>query len=133
MTFRDIQNIDIKKFRSDISSSNLYIDPDGDLAKRVEQYNAVLQDFLDAYALLVTRSVTLHPNAPWFNEELRESKRLNRRCEREIIKPGLEVDRIAFHEQFKAYRCDLEKAKLTNTVHRFLNATTRICSVLLIA
>ena len=37
MTFRDVRNIDIKKFRTDISSSNLYNDHDDDLAKRVEQ------------------------------------------------------------------------------------------------
>ena len=83
MTFRDVRNIDIKKFRTDISSSNLNIDHDDDLAKRVEQYNSVLQELIDAHASLVTCSVILRPNAPLFNKELRESKHLKRRCESE--------------------------------------------------
>ena len=111
LTIRDIRRIDIDEFKNDIVKSPLFINPEVDLEKRTVQYNSVLTRLLDIHAPLVTRSITLRPNAPWFNDGHRESKRLKRRYERRWRKTGLEVDKIAFYDQCRACRSDLEKAK----------------------
>ena len=91
MTICDVRNIDIKKFDKDISSLNLYIDHDDDLAKRIEQYNSVLQDLLDAHDLWRV----LSPCVQMLLGSTKNSvnpKHLKQRCERKMIKSSLEVE-----------------------------------------
>ena len=82
-----------------------------DLAQSVDQYETVLRDLLDTHAPLKRRTVILRPNAPWYSDNLREVKQLKRKCERKMLKSGLEIDRQLYHHQCQVYRQILEKAK----------------------
>ena len=107
----------------------LFINPEVVHEKRTEQNNSVLTRLLDVYAPLVTRSITLRPNASWFNDSHRESKRIERKYERRWRKSGLEVDKIAFYNQCRASISDLEKLKLTIIARKYLSVITKHCFV----
>ena len=92
ITFRNLRNIDMDSFRSDLKSLVIYNlnldDPD----KIVYHYNADLSDLLDMYAPECTHMVTLRPHPPWFNDSLRKLKTEKRRLEHQWMKSGLEID-----------------------------------------
>jgi len=46
------------------------------------EYDSVLQGILDELAPVRTRMVSLHPNAPWYNNDIALGKRLRERLER---------------------------------------------------
>ena len=37
---------------------------------------------LDKHALVITKTITKRPNAPWYNNDIHEAKQKRRRCER---------------------------------------------------
>ena len=45
---------------------------------------------------ITTRTVTLHPNAPWYNDDIALEKRLRRRLERKWCTTRLESDRSRY-------------------------------------
>ena len=51
------------------------------------------------HAPLITRTVTLRPHAPWYNEELRDAKRLRRQLERNWRHTKLQADFNAYRRQ----------------------------------
>ena len=109
--FRKLREIDFSQFRKDISSSSLVSNPASDLGALVEQYDSVLSELLDIHAPTVTRSITLRPHAPWYDEALREQKRAKRRSERKWVSSGLEVYKQLYQEECHKYKEALETAK----------------------
>ena len=79
ISFRKFRDIDMNEFRSDITNSPLYISPAHDLDNLVRQYDSVLSDLMNKHAPLITRTIRSRPNAPWYDENLREMKRKLRR------------------------------------------------------
>ena len=110
-SFRKLRQIDIDQFKLDISSSPLKMSPSPDLGSLVEQYNCVLSELLDKHAPTVTRSITLRPHAPWYNDMLRERKREKRRLERKWMSSGLEVHKQMYQEECHQYKRALDQAK----------------------
>jgi hypothetical protein len=110
-SFRKLRQMDIDQFKRDINSSPLITNPSRDLRSLVEQYDRVLSELLDKHAPIVTRSITLRPHAPWYDDMLRERKRAKRRLERKWISSGLEVHKQMYHEECQQYKSALDKAK----------------------
>ena len=109
VTFRKFRDLNIEQFKQDISFPNLLatLNP----SDAVEQYNSSLLQLIDEHIPAKTSFVSLRPNAPWYTEEIRESKRLRRRAERTWIKTGLEVHRQIYSEQCRIYYQLIGKAK----------------------
>ena len=76
--FRKMKSIDPKQFSEAIPSFQLYHDPANDLYPIVSCYNESLRTQLDMYALVLTRDINVRPLAAWFNEDIRNAKRLRR-------------------------------------------------------
>lgn len=57
------------------------------------EYDSVLQGILDELAPVRTRMVSLHPNAPWYNNDIAIGKRLRKRLER-INRPFAQRGRV---------------------------------------
>ena len=108
--FRKLREIDIELFKKDISES-LVPDSRKDASTLVDQFNKVLHELLDKHAPQKTKIVTLRPQVPWFNDDMREEKRKKRRLERKMKKSGLEIDKQLFKEQCKIYHHALERSK----------------------
>ncbi len=71
ISFRKLHQIDIVCFKSDIMKLQLNATTASDIDSGFANYNSTLSQLLNVHALLVTRSITLRPHAPWYDKELR--------------------------------------------------------------
>ena len=108
---RHLHLIDPSVFRQDVISS-LNVDCHADSAdKMVDIYNTTLGTLLDNHAPPKTREISLRPQAPWYNDSIRNDKRKKRQLERKWLKSKLTVDENAFREQCRHYKNVLDGAK----------------------
>jgi hypothetical protein len=91
VTYRKLNVIDMEKFKSDITESNLINSPSSDLDELVNQYNSSLKTIMDKHAPLISKVVTTKPNTPWFNSEIKQAITDRRRSERKWIKSKLQI------------------------------------------
>ena len=93
LTYRRLKAIDMEAFACDISESRLLSLQTSDPDELAEAYNSVLAELLNKHAPQKTKTVTVHPPAPWYNEEIMQAKRDRRRAERKWRQSGLCVHR----------------------------------------
>ena len=95
ITYRKTRNITRDMLQASISSSSLSRDPvdDASLADMISTYQDGLKDIMNDLAPLKTLNVTIHPEAPWYNDTLRQAKQQRRRTERLWRKSNLTVHR----------------------------------------
>jgi hypothetical protein len=98
VSYRKINSIDQQKFKKDIVTSALKIISSSSCEEAFEKYNK-LQNLLDLHAPLITKNITIHPDTPWFNKEIHESKCLRRKYERRWRKSKKDHDRNIYLEQ----------------------------------
>ena len=73
---RRLRNFDFEAFNKMIISSGLLADvSDLSLKLMVDSYDNVLCDTMDILASVKSRTIVLHPNAPWYNEDIGNEKR----------------------------------------------------------
>jgi hypothetical protein len=88
--------VDVSSLNRDIPMSDLCTNPPNDLDELVACYNNTLKAHFDKYALLKTKTITVRPRVPWFNEQLRKAKRERRNAERKWRVSKSDVDFINF-------------------------------------
>ena len=100
-TFRKFRDIEMDSWKKDILNSVLYTStPDlADVNSLLDQYIVVLSDLIDKHAPECSRSITLCPNAPWFNDSLRAIKGQRRKLERKYLSTRPEVHRQMYRDQ----------------------------------
>ena len=94
--YRKTKAIDIEAFKDDLRKSRLCQDPPVVLTDLVSCYGSTMTSLLDKHAPLQKKTITVRPRVPWFNNEIKEAKRLRRRNERIWRRTGLESDRVKF-------------------------------------
>ena len=80
------------------------VDPDsmsGNLDTLTRKYNMVLSELLDQHVPLKKRTITLHPAAPWYNNNIRDEKQKRQKLERRWRASGLTVHRELYVDQYK--------------------------------
>ena len=82
ITYRKIKDIDINSLQEDILKSSLINKPSDNIDSFVNQYNETLSAILNEHAPVIDKTVTVHPNAPWFSEDISQAKRKRRCAER---------------------------------------------------
>ena len=75
ITFRKLRSIDKDSFREDIINSTLSQNSDSSTYEVVEKYDSILGDILDKHAPQKTSTITLRPQAPWYNDAIDRAKR----------------------------------------------------------
>ena len=85
VSFRKLKDIDFASFKEDIANLSVITDPSENVDTIVRQYNTDLGNLLDKHAPVTTRKITLRPNAPWYDESLRNLKR-----EKKILRAKME-------------------------------------------
>ena len=90
----------------------------------VEKYNSTLSDILDKHAPLKTRTVTVHPDAPWINDEIKDKKRQKRKAERKWRHSGLTVHKEIYCEERKELNQMISNSKNRLTPH---HASKALC------
>ncbi len=68
ITFRKLRTLDIKALCNDIQESSLKHNLPKNLLELVEQYNNIIQDIFDKHAPVYKRTITIHLQAPWYNQ-----------------------------------------------------------------
>ena len=96
------RDIDLDAFQKDICSVFSKVSVD-DLDGVITLFDDTLRLLLNKYAPEQTRKITLRPHAPWFSEELRELKRVKRRCERKFQSTKLSIDRQIYYQACRNY------------------------------
>ena len=119
VTTPKLNKIDVDAFRLDILNSLPYTSPESDLDLSAAQYDFVLNNLKDKHAPIITRTIKCWPNAPWYDDDLREMKRESRRLERCRITTKLEIDRQLFKAQ--ASKADSSDEALANRICNFIS------------
>ena len=66
------------------------------MQEMITSYHALITRVADLHAPLKTKQIMVVPNAPWFDFEYRELRRLCRKAEKRYRKTGLEVHKKEF-------------------------------------
>jgi hypothetical protein len=114
ITFRKLKAIDGTAFCEDIIKSELCTSQETSLCALVDQYDRVLKDILQNHAPLKQRTVTVRPDAPWYNDDIRDAKRKRRKAERMWRKTHLEI-----HKQLYAEKCALVTDMIKCAKHQY--------------
>ena len=109
-TYRKLRALDSERFAADVSTA-LQCKRDSGHFIDINTYNQVLASTLDKHAPERTRIITLRPHAPWYNDQLRESKQERRRREHRWRMTGLDTDKEAYKEQRDTYNRILNVTK----------------------
>ena len=109
---RRLKNFDCESFNIRITSSGLLnMDDDTSLSALVNNYDTVLCGILDELAPVKTRSIIVHPNALWYNDEIADAKKKRRRLERKWRSNRLDCDRANYLAQCDVVNKLLHKAR----------------------
>ena len=85
-------------------------------------YNETLSSGYNDFAPLTAKRIKLRKNFPWYNSELRSSKKLCRKLERIWKKSKLTVHKLAFKEQ-----CARFNKLLTQSKRRYIQSSIENC------
>lgn len=97
ISFRKMKSINIQHFEEDINASTLSsIDSYNSADEAVSAYNTELSTIMDKHAPIITKTFTLHPEAPWYNTEIDVAKKERRKAEKTWRKSKLTVHREIF-------------------------------------
>ena len=100
VNFRKYRKIVIQEFITDIeSSAALQPSDDAGVDDLVGAYMSGIKELIEKHAPLQTRVITLRPNAPWYNEKLREEKQKRRKAERLWRRTRLTIHHQMYKEQ----------------------------------
>ena len=77
-----------------------------------DQYNSDLSTILDKHAPLRTKIITIRPKAPWYNNYIREQKRICRRLERSWRHSHTETDHQAYINQCTVVKQSIYTSKM---------------------
>ena len=105
--------VDVNAFNEDIvdAFSSETCRTSIDVNSLTENYNQILRDIFFKHAPECVRSITLRPNAPWFDDNLRAMKKQRRRYERRYLSTRLEVHRLIYTDYCKTYTGKVNTAK----------------------
>ena len=82
------------------------------LGEHVYEYNTTLKSLLDRHVPLKTKTITLHPTALWYTEEIRSEKKKRRALERRWRSSKRESDYSRFKEQCLRVNALIKKTKV---------------------
>ena len=98
VTYRKLHAIDKDAFKKDIADSVSNINTN-DISVAVTEYNTRLSEILDKHAPNQNKTIILRPNAPWYNESIRDAKREKRKHERKWRRTGKDTDKNTYKTQ----------------------------------
>jgi hypothetical protein len=116
ISYRKLHSINIDNFKRDVLNSSLIKSPAENLSELCQQY--------DNHAPSLTRTITIRPNAPWYNDDIKINKTKRRNLERRWRRSGLTVDRQSYTNQCDLVKKLISEAKMTYYSNLIVNAGT---------
>ena len=80
-------------------------------------YNETIGAIIDKHAPLTTRTVTVRPHTPWYNDSIRSQKCVRRQLERRWKTSGLECDGLAYCLQRQSVTSSIHRTQLEYHIH----------------
>ena len=101
VSFRKFKSINIEKFKEDLKSLDILNAETvvSDLDEYVDSLNTSLTSLVEKHAPLQTKTITLRPSNPWYNDELHQEKHTKRKLERKWKKSKLTIDHEIYRNQ----------------------------------
>jgi len=100
IVYRKLRNIDSCEFGQSFAKLELINKLNGCSASdSALELDAALSKLLDSYAPQLTKRITLRPNCSWFNDDIRDAKKIRRSLEKQWRMSGLEIHRQLFVKQ----------------------------------
>ena len=96
ITYRNLKNIDMANFCKEVEGRLQTLPDTNDILCKVKGYNTILSELVDAVAPTKTRKVKLVPEAPWFDAEYAEQRKIRRKAEKKYRKTGLEANKKVY-------------------------------------
>lgn len=113
MYLRKWKSINTDNLNNDIKSSILAENSTTEVNQSVQLYNQVLRELIDKHAPGKQTTITIRPQTPWYNADIKQAKQLCRKLERQWRTSGLTVHRDMFKAQRNTLHQLREKAKST--------------------
>ena len=107
---RPISSIDIDEFRTKLEPLR-NVDEFDDVNELLNLYESVVTNALDKLAPVQSKLVIDRPRAPWYSEELSETRKQLRAAERKWQSSKLEIDRQIFRSARQEYTTLVDSAR----------------------
>ncbi|XP_072048824.1 uncharacterized protein [Amphiura filiformis] len=108
---RNFKAIDRDKFVSDLCNSLNDMTPDAVCDVYIHDYDTKISTILNVHAPETTKARTIRPRYPWYNDNIKDQRKVRRRLERKWRKHGSLVDKQAYLEQKSYVNGLIETAK----------------------
>ena len=96
ISFRSFKNIDTPQFRSEVQEKLIDLPQTNNIQSRVKSYNATLTELVEKHAPVKTKVIKVVNEAPWFDVEYSNLRKLRRNAEKKYHKTHLEEDRMSY-------------------------------------
>ena len=93
VTYRSTKNVDMMKFNEDVQNRLNTLPPTRDLATKVENYNVTLTQIVQEHTCMKTRTMKIVPDAPWFDADYANLRKLRRNAEKSYRRSGSDNDK----------------------------------------
>jgi hypothetical protein len=110
ITYRKLKNIDVELFLNDIQLDK-YLFAESDTNKLYDSFVKKATAALDSHAPLKEKTITLREKNPWYNENLREQKRICRKKERMWKNCQTDSSWQVFKKERRIYKQMLQESK----------------------
>ena len=121
-SYRQFKSMDIDSFRSDLSKLPIVTGTPDTLDTLLYQYDTQITALLEKHAPLKSKTVTVRPYTPWFNEDVYSLKKQRRKAEHHWRKSGLEVHRQIYCNLRDKFNACVKEAKVA-----FFNEKVTAC------
>ena len=123
ITFRRINNINLTNFKSDSQASELFKLNGKSVHEKAATYDQVLAEILDAHAPMVSKTIKIKNESPWYNNELRTIKIQKRKAEKKWIKSRNDMDYVNYRKMVFEYINQCKLAKTTYYSNKVLECS----------
>ena len=96
INYRPTKAVDIEKFCQEVTEKLGGLAPTNDVGKRVESYNEVLRDLVEEFCPMKTVTIKSVPEAPWFDKDYVDLRKLRRSAEQRYRRSGREADKAMY-------------------------------------
>ena len=121
---RNLKGIDIEKFNDDLLNSELLIQPPDDLNTLANLYDKTVSELINKHAPLKRKLVVERDSCEFFDENLKEAKRLRRESESCFRESGSSEDKSTYRFYNNRYN-DLLKVTRAKHIQDKLDSATK--------
>ena len=97
------------------------------MSDSVDRFNNVLRELLNKHAPLMTSSITIRDQTPWYNKEIPEAKQIRRSAERKLAATRIKLKRLIYKQQTTAYHQAVEQHSTAISQYKQLGQRYLVC------